>query len=423
MSINISIALIVIVLTPLSLIAAAFPARSSYKKFREQSQLRGEITGLAEEMLTNHTAVRLFCYEKKSQERYEKINSRLHTVGIKAQFYSSLTNPGTRFINGIVYAFVAVIGAVSVINGNFSVGMLSGFLAYASQYTKPFNEISGVITELQNAIASAARVFELIDEREESSDDGLSELFACDGSVNINDVYFSYNKEKPLIEALELYAKAGQKIAIVGPTGCGKTTIINLLMRFYDADSGEIIVSGQNIKNMKRKALRSMFGMVLQDTWLFSGTIKENIAFGKPDASIVEIQAAAMASYAHDFINRLPDGYETVISEDGAGISQGEKQLLCIARIMLTKPPILILDEATSSIDTRTEIKIQQAFSEMMKGRTSFIVAHRLSTIKNADIILAMNKGRVIEQGSHEELLNKGGFYSELYNSQFSGNV
>lgn len=424
MRINVSIALIVVLLTPLSLVAAAVLARSTYKKFSEQSKIRGEITSLSEEMITNHTAVRLFGYGEKSQERFEEINSRLQKVGVLAQFYSSLTNPGTRFINAIVYASVGVFGAVSVINGHFSVGMLTGFLAYASQYTKPFNEISGVITELQNAVASAGRLFELIDEEEEISDAGLDDdNSVCDGEVKINNVSFSYDKTKKLIEGLNLSVNSGQHVAIVGPTGCGKTTIINLLMRFYDVDSGDIIVGGIDIRGMKRKTLRSMYGMVLQETWLFAGTIRENIAYGNPSATKEEIEAAARASYAHSFIKRLPDGYDTVVSEDDSGISQGEKQLLCIARIMLTLPPMLILDEATSSIDTRTEMKIQQAFSKMTEGRTSFIVAHRLSTIKNADIILAMENGRIVEQGTHSSLLDKGGFYASLYNSQFAGNV
>jgi ATP-binding cassette subfamily B protein len=420
LSINVRIGLAVIILTPLSLFVATFISKRIYMKFSEQSKIKGEMSGLIEEMIGNQKVVKIFSYEDRAVDRFKEINQRLHECGVTAQFYSSLTNPCTRFVNGVVYATVGILGAFTAIQGLISVGQLSSFLAYANQYTKPFNEISGVITELQSALASAQRVFALIDEEPERSEEGLLEEVICDGSVILEKVDFSYQSEEPLIQNLNLKVEPGQRIAIVGPTGCGKTTMINLLMRFYDADSGEIKVSGINSKDMKRKALRSMYGMVLQDTWLFHGTVRDNIAYGKENATQEEIIAAAKAAHAHNFIKRLPKAYDTVLSEDGGNISQGQKQLLCIARVMLTKPPMLILDEATSNIDTRTEIYIQKAFAKLMEGRTSFVVAHRLSTIKESDIILVMNRGKIIEQGKHEELLEKDGFYAQLYNSQFA---
>lgn len=418
LSINVNIGMAVIVLTPLSLFVAAFISKRIYHKFSEQSRIRGEMGGLIEEMLGNQKLVKTFSYEEQAVSRFEEVNARLHECGVKAQFYSSLTNPCTRFVNGIVYVTVGVLGAFSAITGKITIGQLSMFLSYANQYTKPFNEISGVITELQSALACAKRVFNLIDVEPESDEQGLTESFHCDGSVMLTNVSFSYNKQTPLIEGFNLEVTPGSKVAIVGPTGCGKTTVINLLMRFYDVDSGAIKVSGENVIKMPRKTLRSMFGMVLQDTWLFHGTVRENIAYGKENATEDEIIAAAKASHAHSFIKRLPNGYDTIISEDGGNLSQGQKQLLSIARVMLIKPPMLILDEATSNIDTRTEIMIQQAFSNLMEGRTSFIVAHRLSTIRESDIILVMNNGKIIEQGNHEELLKKNGFYATLYNSK-----
>ncbi len=420
-AINFKIALVVVLMTPLSLFVGGFIAKHSKAMFTEQSKIRGEITGYIQEMVGNQKLVKAFSYENNSQEKFEEINSRLYTSGVKSQFFSSLTNPCTRFVNGIVYATVGIISAISAINGNISIGKISSFLNYANQYTKPFNEISSVITELQSALASAERVFEVLDEEDEVLDkENAIDLKECNGNIEIKDVSFSYNPDVKLIENFNLSVKKGEKIAIVGPTGCGKTTLINLLMRFYNIDSGEIFISGYNINDITRKSSRAMFGMVLQETWLYSGTIKENIAYGKPDATDEEIIEAAKMAHAHEFITRLPNGYDTKISGDGNNISQGQKQLLCIARIMLTKPPMLILDEATSSIDTRTEIFIQNAFNKMMEGRTSFIVAHRLSTIKEADLILVMNKGHIIEQGTHEELIEKKGFYSNLYNSQFS---
>lgn len=420
-AINFKIALVVVLMTPLSLFVGGFIAKHSKAMFTEQSKIRGEITGYIQEMVGNQKLVKAFSYENNSQEKFEEINSRLYTSGVKSQFFSSLTNPCTRFVNGIVYATVGIISAISAINGNISIGKISSFLNYANQYTKPFNEISSVITELQSALASAERVFEVLDEEDEALDkENAIDLKECNGNIEIKDVSFSYNPEVKLIENFNLSVKKGEKIAIVGPTGCGKTTLINLLMRFYNIDSGEIFISGYNINDITRKSSRAMFGMVLQETWLYSGTIKENIAYGKPDATDEEIIEAAKMAHAHEFITRLPNGYNTKISGDGNNISQGQKQLLCIARIMLTKPPMLILDEATSSIDTRTEIFIQNAFNKMMEGRTSFIVAHRLSTIKEADLILVMNKGHIIEQGTHEELIEKKGFYANLYNSQFS---
>lgn len=420
-AINFKIALVVVLMTPLSLFVGGFIAKHSKAMFTEQSKIRGEITGYIQEMVGNQKLVKAFSYEDNSQEKFEEINSRLYTSGVKSQFFSSLTNPCTRFVNGIVYATVGIISAISAINGNISIGKISSFLNYANQYTKPFNEISSVITELQSALASAERVFEVLDEEDEALDkENAIDLKECDGNIEIKDVSFSYNPDVKLIENFNLSVKKGEKIAIVGPTGCGKTTLINLLMRFYNIDSGEIFISGHNINDITRKSSRAMFGMVLQETWLYSGTIKENIAYGKPNATDEEIIEAAKMAHAHEFITRLPNGYDTKISGDGNNISQGQKQLLCIARIMLTKPPMLILDEATSSIDTRTEIFIQNAFNKMMEGRTSFIVAHRLSTIKEADLILVMNKGHIIEQGTHEELIEKKGFYANLYNSQFS---
>lgn len=420
LSINMSIGLAVIFLTPLSLFVAAFISKRIYNKFTEQSKIRGEMSGFIEELVGNQKLVKAFSYEDRAIDHFKDINSRLYDCGILAQFYSSLTNPCTRFVNGIVYAAVGILGAFAVIGGRISVGQLSSFLSYANQYTKPFNEISGVITELQSALASAKRVFAFIDEQEESEEDGLLEQVSCDGRVDMRSVTFSYHEQVSLIKNLNLNVKEGSRIAIVGPTGCGKTTIINLLMRFYDTEQGSIYASGINIKDMKRKTLRNMYGMVLQDTWLFNGTVRENIAYGRDVSSEEDVIAAAKAAHAHSFIKRLPAGYDTVISEDGGNISQGQKQLLCIARVMLTKPPMLILDEATSNIDTRTEIRIQKAFVTLMQGRTSFIVAHRLSTIKEADQILVMKDGQIIELGNHEELLRKGGFYAELYYSQFA---
>lgn len=420
MYVNVKIALAVVIITPLSLFVAAFIAKHSYDKFREQSKVRGELGGYIEETVGNQKVVKAFGYEEQAQKEFDEINERLYDCGWLAQFYSSMTNPCTRFVNSIVYASVGVIGAVIVLSGGISVGRLSSFLTYANQYTKPFNEISEVITELQNAIACAARVFQIIDEPAEISDESAEELQSCTGKVNLDDVSFSYNKDIPFIENLNLYANPGQRIAVVGPTGCGKTTIINLLMRFYDVDNGVISVDDKPINGIKRNSLRSMYGMVLQDTWLFSGTVHENIAYGKPNATREEVIAAAKSAHAHSFIKRLPDGYDTVLSEDGGNMSQGQKQLLCIARIMLTQPPMLILDEATSSIDTLTEIRIQRAFDKMMNGRTCFIVAHRLSTIREADCILVMRDGHIVEQGNHESLMKKNGFYAELYNSQFA---
>lgn len=420
------IALIVVLLTPLSLFVAYFIARGCHKMFALQARKRGEMTGLVTEMLSNQRVVKLFGYEKRAESRFGVINYDLKICGQNAAFYSSLVNPCTRFVNGIVYVAVCVLGAYLVINGNellgmstFSVGALSCVLSYANQYTKPFNEITGVVTELQTATAAANRVFDLLEAPDQSSDAGFDDLTDVKGNISIEDVYFSYVKEVPLIQGFSLNVKSGQRIAIVGPTGCGKTTLINLLMRFYDADSGKICVEGKDITEVTRKSLRLNYGMVLQDTWLKKGTVRENIAYGNPDATDEEIIQAAKSAHIHNFIMHLENGYDTVLGDDGGNISQGQKQLLCIARVMLTHPPMLILDEATSSIDTRTEIKIQQAFEVLMSNKTSFIVAHRLSTIKNADLILVMNKGNVIEKGTHEELLAKGGFYANLYNSQF----
>lgn len=419
--INTVISLVVLLATPISLFVAAFIAGRTYRLFRLQSETRGEETAFIDEMIGNQKVVQAFCHEDKSMKKFDEINSRLEKASLLSTFFSSITNPSTRFVNSLVYTSVGIVGAFSVIGGNLSVGQLSAFLSYANQYTKPFNEISGVITELQNAIACAARIFELIEEKPQTPDsDNAVVLGTADGNVELKNVYFSYSPDRSLIENLNLSAAKGQRIAIVGPTGCGKTTLINLLMRFYDVDSGSVSVDGYDIRNITRKSLRSNYGMVLQDTWLKSGTIRENIVMGKPDATDEEVIAAAKASHAHSFIKRLPQGYDTFITEDGGSLSQGQKQLLCITRVMLCLPPILILDEATSSIDTRTEIKIQHAFRQMMEGRTSFIIAHRLSTIQDADLILVMNDGRIIERGTHSELLEKNGFYAKLYNSQFA---
>lgn len=422
LSINVKIALIVVVITPISLFTASTIAKHCHSMFRNQSQVRGELSGFVEEIIGNQKVVKAFSHEEKAEEEFEEINKKLYTYGQKAQFYSALTNPVTRFVNGIVYAAVGIIGALSAINGNLSIGNLSAFLSYANQYTKPFNEISGVITELQAAFASASRVFKILDEVPEVSDkeDAIS-LNTCNGNVDIKNLYFSYSEDKPLIEDFNLNVKPGDRIAIVGPTGCGKTTLINLLMRFYNINSGEIKIDNINIEDITRTSTRGLYGMVLQDTWLFSGSVRDNIAYGRKDATLEEVIEAAKAAHAHKFIMRLPKGYDTILSEDSS-LSQGQKQLLCIARVMLSKPPMLILDEATSSIDTRTEIYIQRAFNKLMEGRTSFIVAHRLSTIREADLILVMKDGKIIEQGSHNELLNKNGFYANLYNSQFATN-
>lgn len=419
--INTVISLVVLLATPISLFVAAFIAGRTYRLFRLQSETRGEETAFIDEMIGNQKVVQAFCHEDKSMKKFDEINSRLEKASLLSTFFSSITNPSTRFVNSLVYTSVGIVGAFSVIGGNLSVGQLSAFLSYANQYTKPFNEISGVITELQNAIACAARIFELIEEKPQTPDsDNAVVLGTADGNVELKNVYFSYSPDRSLIENLNLSAAKGQRIAIVGPTGCGKTTLINLLMRFYDVDSGSVSVDGYDIRNITRKSLRSNYGMVLQDTWLKSGTIKENIVMGKPDATDEEVIAAAKASHAHSFIKRLPQGYNTFITEDGGSLSQGQKQLLCITRVMLCLPPILILDEATSSIDTRTEMKIQHAFHQMMEGRTSFIIAHRLSTIQDADVILVMKDGHIIERGTHSELLEKNGFYAKLYNSQFA---
>ena len=419
LSVSVKITLAVVLVTPVSLFVASYIARHSYDMFRRQSEIRGEMTSLAEEMVGGQKVVKAFGYEEQAAERFDKVNRELRQCGQKAVFYSSMTNPCTRFVNSLVYGAVGVLGAFLCINHALTVGQLSCFLTYANQYTRPFNEISGVITELQNALACAARVFELMEEpRQEPDAPDAVELEEVDGRVSLENVSFSYRPDVPLLRDLNLEATQGQRIAIVGPTGCGKTTLINLLMRFYDANEGQIRVSGIPIRDMTRDSLRKSYGMVLQDTWLKSGTIRENIAYGRPEASQEEVEAAARAAHAHSFIRRLPQGYDTVISEEGDNISQGQKQLLCIARVMLCSPPMLILDEATSSIDTRTEIRIQKTFSEIMKGRTCFIVAHRLSTIRESDLILVMRDGNVVEQGRHEELLQAGGFYASLYNSK-----
>ena len=422
LSVNGMITLVVILITPVSLFVASFIAKKTYSMFKLQSETRGEQTALIEEAIGNQKVVKAFGHEEETKARFDEINGRLQKCSLRAIFFSSLVNPCTRFVNSLVYTGVGIAGALAAIGGIISVGQLACFLTYANQYTKPFNEISGVVTELQNAIACAARIFELIEEMPQSPDrENAAELSEAEGRVELEQVYFSYNPEQKLIENFNLKVEPGQRVAIVGPTGCGKTTVINLLMRFYDVDSGEIRVDGTETRDLTRKSLRQNYGMVLQDTWLRNGTIRENIAMGRPDATEEEIVEAAKASHAHSFIKRLPKGYDTVISEDGDNLSQGQKQLLCITRVMLCLPPMLILDEATSSIDTRTEIRIQKAFATMMKGRTSFIVAHRLSTIREADIILVMKDGNIVEQGNHKELLQKGGFYAELYNSQFAG--
>ena len=418
---NFKIALVVVVLTPLSLFVARFIATRSFNLFKLQSEARSDQTSFVDEMVGNLSVVKAFAHEDENMEYFDSINERLEETSIKATFISSLTNPGTRFINNLVYAAVALFGALTCISGGMTVGGLTIFLSYANQYTKPFNEISGVVTELQNALACAERVFALIEEKTEIPDSAKApDTFEPSGDVKFNDVFFSYDKNKKLIEDLNLDIRKGQRVAIVGPTGAGKSTLINLLMRFYDVDEGGISIDGINLKDLKRRQIRDNFGMVLQETWLRSGTIKDNITLGRSGFTDEEIIEAAKASHAHSFIKRLPEGYDTVISENGGNLSQGQKQLLCITRVMLSIPPMLILDEATSSIDTSTEIRIQKAFNRMMSGRTSFIVAHRLSTISEADVILVMKNGRIIEQGSHNELLEKKGFYHELYNSQFA---
>ena len=418
---NVPITLVVVCITPLSLVVASFLAKRSYKYFQGQSTVRGEQTALVNEMIEGQKVVQAFGHEAENLAAFDEVNTRLQDVSLKAIFFSSMTNPATRFVNNIVYAGVGLVGAIYAVAGGITIGQLSIFLNYANQYTKPFNEISGVVTELQNALACAARVFELLDADDQVPEAEHARVLQPDGHVELKDVSFRYLPDRPLIEGLNLDVKPGQRIAIVGPTGCGKTTLINLLMRFYDVNGGSITVSGDDIRNVTRASLRGSYGMVLQDTWLRAGTVRENIAYGKPDATDEEIVAAARAAHADSFIRRLPDGYNTVIAEDGGNISQGQKQLLCIARVMLCLPPMLILDEATSSIDTRTEVRIQAAFARMMQGRTSFIVAHRLSTIREADVILVMKDGHIVEQGSHDELLAQGGFYAKLYNSQFEG--
>ena len=412
------ITLVVLLITPLSFVVADFIAKKTHSMFMLQSVTRGEQTAFVEEIIGNEKVVQAFTHEDEAIEKFDEINERLRQYSLKATFFSSLTNPGTRFVNNVMYAIVGLVGAFIALSGGITVGGLTSFLSYANQYTKPFNEISGVITELQNALTCAGRVMELIEE-EPQSKDGIETLKDVEGNVELKNVYFSYTPDKKLIEDFNLKVKHGQRIAIVGPTGCGKTTLINLLMRFYDINSGTISVDGHNINDVTRESLRRGYGMVLQETWLKEGTIRDNIIMGKPDATDDEIRQAAIASHAHSFIRRLPNGYDTVIGEDGGSLSQGQKQLLCITRVMLCLPPMLILDEATSSIDTRTEIKIQEAFARLMQGRTSFIVAHRLSTIREADIILVMKDGNIIEQGTHEELLEKNGFYADLYNSQW----
>lgn len=418
---NVPITLVVVCITPLSLVVAGFLAKRSYGYFQSQSTVRGKQTALVNEMIEGQKVVQAFGHEAESLAAFDEVNGQLQDVSLKAIFFSSLTNPATRFVNNIVYAGVGLVGALYAVRGGITIGQLSVFLSYANQYTKPFNEISGVVTELQNALACAARVFELLDAEDQVPEAENAAALQPDGHVQLQDVSFRYLPDRPLIEGLSLDVQPGQRIAIVGPTGCGKTTLINLLMRFYDVNSGSIKVSDTDIRDVTRASLRGSYGMVLQDTWLRAGTVRENIAYGKPDATMDEVIAAAKAAHAHSFIRRLPDGYDTVIAEDGGNISQGQKQLLCIARVMLCLPPMLILDEATSSIDTRTEVRIQKAFARMMQGRTSFIVAHRLSTIREADVILVMKDGHIVEQGSHDQLLAQGGFYAKLYNSQFEG--
>ena len=420
LTINIGITAVVVCITPVSFLVANFIAKKTYHMFKLQSETRGEQTALIDEMVGSQRVVQAFGYEDKAMERFDEINDRLQKCSLKAIFFSSITNPATRFVNSLVYTGVGITGAFLAIRGNISVGMLSCLLTYANQYTKPFNEISGVITELQNALACAGRIFELIEEKPQEPDaENALTLTKVKGNVALKDVWFSYVPDKKLIQGFHLQVNPGQRVAIVGPTGCGKTTIINLLMRFYDEDRGSILVEGTDIREVTRKSLRTSYGMVLQETWLKTGTIRENIVMGKPDATDEEVVAAAKAAHAHSFIKRMPEGYDTAITEDGGNLSQGQKQLLCITRVMLCQPDMLILDEATSSIDTRTELKIQNAFAKLMENRTSFIVAHRLSTIQEADIILVMKDGNIIEQGNHESLLAKGGFYAELYNSQY----
>ena len=418
---NVPITLVVVCITPLSLVVAGFLAKRSYGYFQSQSTVRGKQTALVNEMIEGQKVVQAFGHEAESLAAFDEVNGQLQDVSLKAIFFSSLTNPATRFVNNIVYAGVGLVGALYAVRGGITIGQLSVFLSYANQYTKPFNEISGVVTELQNALACAARVFELLDAEDQVPEAENAAALQPDGHVQLQDVSFRYLPDRPLIEGLSLDVQPGQRIAIVGPTGCGKTTLINLLMRFYDVNSGSIRVSSTDIRDVTRASLRGSYGMVLQDTWLRAGTVRENIAYGKPDATMDEVITAAKAAHAHSFIRRLPDGYDTVIAEDGGNISQGQKQLLCIARVMLCLPPMLILDEATSSIDTRTEVRIQKAFARMMQGRTSFIVAHRLSTIREADVILVMKDGHIVEQGNHDQLLAQGGFYAKLYNSQFEG--
>ena len=418
---NVPITLVVVCITPLSLVVAGFLAKRSYGYFQSQSTVRGKQTALVNEMIEGQKVVQAFGHEAESLAAFDEVNGQLQDVSLKAIFFSSLTNPATRFVNNIVYAGVGLVGALYAVRGGITIGQLSVFLSYANQYTKPFNEISGVVTELQNALACAARVFELLDAEDQVPEAENAAALQPDGHVQLQDVSFRYLPDRPLIEGLSLDVQPGQRIAIVGPTGCGKTTLINLLMRFYDVNGGAIKVSGTDIRSVTRASLRGSYGMVLQDTWLRAGTVRENIAYGKPDATLDEVVAAAKAAHADSFIRRLPDGYDTVIAEDGGNISQGQKQLLCIARVMLCLPPMLILDEATSSIDTRTEVRIQKAFARMMQGRTSFIVAHRLSTIREADVILVMKDGHIVEQGDHDTLLAQGGFYAKLYNSQFEG--
>lgn len=418
--INLSIAIVVIVLTPLSLLVASLIVKRTHIYFKEQLELRGEMNGYIEEMIGNQRIIKAFNYEQMNEERFKEVNQRMHVSGVKSQFYGALINPTTRIVNSLVYGAVGVFGAISVLNGSFTVGLLSSFLTYANQYTKPFNEISSVMTEMQTALAASQRVFNLLDEPVEKPVSNPQNVEIMEGNVSLKNVYFSYDPKVSLIENLSLEALPGQTIAIVGKTGCGKTTLINLLMRFYDQNSGSIMVDNVSTLDMERDYLRRMYGMVLQESWIFKGTIKENIAYGKSDATDEQIIAAAKKARVHKFIMKQPEGYDTMIDEDGGNISQGQKQLICIARIMLTKPPMLILDEATSSIDTRTELQIQEAFETMMKGRTTFIVAHRLSTIKNADMILVMDKGHILEQGTHQELLEKQGYYYNLHNSQFN---
>lgn len=418
--INLTIAAVVIVLTPLSLLVASLIVKRTHLYFQEQLEIRGDMNGYIEEMIGNQRLIKAFNYEELNEQRFAQINQRMHVSGVKSQFYGALINPTTRIVNSLVYGAVGVFGAISVLNGHFSVGLLSSFLTYANQYTKPFNEISSVMTEMQTALAASGRVFKLLDEKVEKPVANPQTIENISGQVCLKDVWFSYNPDISLIENLNLEAKPGQTVAIVGKTGCGKTTLINLLMRFYDQNSGTIQVDNIDTRDMERNYLRRLYGMVLQESWIFKGTIKENIAYGKSDASDQEIIAAAKKARVHKFIMKLPEGYDTLVEEDGGNLSQGQKQLICIARIMLTKPPMLILDEATSSIDTRTELQIQEAFDIMMEGRTTFIVAHRLSTIKNADVILVMDKGRILEQGTHRELLAKHGYYYNLYHSQFN---